>query len=142
MHIRRTLLRRARTTRSIDSVTRRLYRIPMVLRIRFDGLAGYGAIASTMVVKVDGSPVFAGSFARGCLVQVDVAPGPHTIETAIEIGASFARSRRYKIETSNAPAEAKLTYSRLWGNFMRTLELREITGDLREALPEARVLRS
>ncbi len=111
----------------------------MVLRIRFDALGGYSSIASTMVVKVDGTPVFHGSFGGGCLAQVEVAPGPHTIETAIELGASFERRRRYAIVTSDAPVEAKLTYSRLWGNFMRDLELREITGEPRAPLPEARL---
>jgi hypothetical protein len=77
-----------------------------------------------LVITLDGLRVYEGSFVGGVDVELPVAPGPHRIETRIEIGP-FARQRLYDLLVSleGVRCTATLRYSRLWGNFTRSLTL-------------------
>lgn len=103
----------------------------MQLRIRMDD-PGWFLNSPRLVVRCDGAVVYDGSFRGGFVASIDVAPGPHTIETAIELGG-LARTKRYAIDMPSedyreptSGLEARLEYSRLWGNFGRTISLRRI----------------
>lgn len=85
---------------------------------------------------VDGELVHRGSFVGGFLVERDLAPGTHTVETRIGVGL-FTRKRSYVLEV---PPEgegivATLEYSRTWGNFVERLAVREGTLDALPAPP-------
>ena len=81
-------------------------------------------------VTLDGRPIFEGPFAHGFDVRGPVDLGDHVLETAILLGA-MSRTRRYNLCLDAAQAyrsatpefEARIGYSRLWGNFARRLEL-------------------
>jgi hypothetical protein len=107
----------------------------MLLRVRFDD-PGWFANSPPLRISCDGKPIYEGSFRGGGVASVDVAPGAHTIEAAIDIGLGIARKKTYTIDMpadsyrdSQAGLEAKLSYSRIWGNFTNKLELRRIDGE-------------
>jgi hypothetical protein len=95
--------------------------------------AGWFLIDTQLQVLLDGRPLYYGSFASGFAVTVEVAIGPHVLETTIDPGG-IGRRRRYDLVVT-APVEsaqggerqrlvAKLDYSRFWGNFSKKLDLR------------------
>ena len=107
----------------------------MLLRIRFDD-PGWFTNDPRLVITVDGRPVYQGSFRGGMTASIDVPPGPHRIETAIEIIPGIARRQEYTVEVpsdayrqSAAGVEARLKYSRIRGNFAGSLDLRRIDGE-------------
>ena len=80
-------------------------------------------------VTLDGQVIHDGSFVAGFSKSFSIAPGSHTIETAIQVGF-VKRRRRYEFDialgTLRGPmAEyvARLAYSRFWGNFASKLVL-------------------
>lgn len=107
----------------------------MLLRVRFDP-PGWFANDPRVVVTLDGQPVYEGSFVRGFETTVELTPGKHTLATAIHLTDTIARRREYTIETpierthrEHPPGlEARLRYSRLWGNFGAKLELSRVDG--------------
>ncbi len=107
----------------------------MLLRVRFDP-PGWFANDPRVVLTIDGSPLFDGSFVRGFDTTVELAPGPHVLTTAIHLTDTIARRREYTIdapaldpERAHPPGlEARLRYSRLWGNFDKRLDLSRIDG--------------
>ena len=77
-----------------------------------------------VTVIVDGEVVYQGSFLAGFTVAVEVAPGEHVVETAIQLGA-FTRRRRISISVAatDEVVTATLSYSRMWGNFEEKVAL-------------------
>jgi hypothetical protein len=106
----------------------------MRLQVRFDR-PGMMLNSPRLVVRVDGESIYDGSFRDGFVAAVEVAPGTHGIETSIELAPGLARLKRFSItmpasEPGRAPGlEARLQYSRLWGNFSDKLDVRRIDGD-------------
>ncbi|MGF1468561.1 MAG: hypothetical protein ACFCGT_20755 [Sandaracinaceae bacterium] len=107
----------------------------MELRVRFDP-PGVFVNDPRLTVRLDDRVVFEGSFRRGFLVSKSVVPGPHVIETQIQLGPSLARTRRYRFDVEGQPPpgyrgsspslEARLAYSRFTGNFRRRLSVRRV----------------
>lgn len=98
---------------------------PQPLTIKFDK-PGFFLTDVRLVVSLDGAPVHDGSFASGFEVTVQVPPGEHTLETHIDLGV-FGRKRRSVLTLSPAAGwVASLSYSRLWGNFSKKVELRRV----------------
>jgi len=103
------------------------------LRIHLDR-PGFFLVDGRLTARVDGRVVYEGSFTAGFDVAVAVEPGPHILVVDLNMG-SFRRERRYEL---TAPAtgyrggclEARLRYSRFWGNFAKVLELRTVGGVL------------
>ena len=101
----------------------------MRLRVRF-APPGWFWNSPRLVVRLDGTPLIDGSFVGGFDVTTEVAPGPHTLATAIHVTTTLARHRVYTVEVpppspgaeAEPRLEARLGYSRLWGNFHRQLE--------------------
>ena len=87
---------------------------------------GFFAVDFPVTVAVDGVEQYRGSFVRGFSVELDLEPGRHAVTT--RIGTGFLSKER-TIELSldplvTDPLVATLTYSRMWGNFEKTLDLR------------------
>lgn len=107
----------------------------MLLRVRFDP-PGWFANDPRVVVMLDGEPLVDGSFVRGFECAREVAPGRHTLTTAVHLTTTLARRREYTIDVpapaadrEHAPGlEARLRYSRLWGNFDKRLDLVRVDG--------------
>jgi hypothetical protein len=98
------------------------------LRIRFDDHGVFSADVR-VTVDLDGRRIYDGGFAGGFEIAEEVEPGPHTLKTAIHL-ALFRRTREYRIEISPpgyrdraGVYEARLEYSRAWGNFVEELEI-------------------
>lgn len=86
-----------------------------------------------LTVTFDGQIVHQGGFMGGFDWTEQVPTGPHVITTRIELGP-IARTKKYRF-TLHGPAdyrtapdhyEARLVYSRLWGNFTRKLKLVQV----------------
>ncbi len=100
----------------------------MKLRIRMDP-PGWFAMDTRLSVRLDGEPVYEGSFTSGFVVDRDVAAGAHAIET--EIRALGRRTNRFDIALPDGlredeAIEARLAYSRFWGRFEKTLAISTI----------------
>ena len=96
---------------------------PCGLRVRFDK-PGFFIGDVRLTIRLDGAVVYDGSFLSGVDVAFEIAPGPHRLETRIDLGG-IGRSRAYDL-VLHAPGHwvATLEYSRFWGNFSRSLALR------------------
>lgn len=100
----------------------------MLLRVHFDA-PGFFLNDPRVTVRVGDRTLYDGSFKRGFDVQVELPPGRHVLETAIDI-AGVARKQRIELPLDTpggyrdaAEVHAKLRYSRLWGNFDRRADL-------------------
>lgn len=101
--------------------------VVMRVRLRFPA-PGFFLNDPRLVVELDGRTVFDGAFKDGFDVSLDVAPGDHTIATAVYL---LGAARRQSIPLAlgapgyrDVPAvEARLSYSRLSGNFDRKLSI-------------------
>lgn len=87
---------------------------------------GFFAVDFPLTVAVDGVEHYSGSFVRGFSLELDLEPGRHEVTT--RIGTGFLSKER-TLELSldplvTDPLTATLTYSRMWGNFEKTLDLR------------------
>lgn len=99
----------------------------MRVRLRFPA-PGFFLNDPRLVVELDGRTVYDGAFKDGFDVTLDVTPGDHTIGTAVYLLGS---ARRQSIPLAlcapgyrDVPAvEARLSYSRLSGNFDRKLSI-------------------
>lgn len=108
----------------------------MLLRVRFDA-PGWFANDPRLVVRVDDHAVYDGSFVRGFVGAIDLSPGPHVLTTAIHLASALARRKEYALDLPSPDdyrsaaigVEARLRYSRFWGNFERRLDLRRIDRD-------------
>jgi membrane associated rhomboid family serine protease len=107
----------------------------MKVRLRFDP-PGWFAADAKVLVRFDGRIEDEGSFMQGFVVDLDVEPGMHVLET--EISALGKRRRRFELEVPDGDdmLEVKLTYSRMWGNFDKKPALRRV--DANEPLPVER----
>src|SRR5262245_55776354 len=106
----------------------------MQLRIRFDD-PGWFANDPRLLITVDGINVYDGRFRGGVNASIDVGPGTHRIETAVELLPGIATKREFTVEMPSDAyrqdgrgIEALLSYSRFSGNFDRTLSTRRIDG--------------
>jgi hypothetical protein len=77
----------------------------------------------SVLLWVDGRPVWRGPFEHGVDVSVPVLPGKHRLEVKIDVEGMFSRTRGYDVEVSGA-MRLDLTYSRFWGNFSKKVGLR------------------
>lgn len=73
-----------------------------------------------VVLLLDGAPVYDGGFLAGIDVMAEAAPGPHRLESVIDLG--FVK-RRQSWDVV-APAAVVIEYSRLWGNFKKRAHVR------------------
>lgn len=73
-----------------------------------------------MTLQLDGQPVYDGSFKSGMDVSVEVTPGPHRLESRLELGA-LARTRAWDVAVDAEQVTVQIAYSRLWGNFKKGL---------------------
>jgi hypothetical protein len=72
----------------------------------------------SVLVWIDGRPVWQQPFERGLDVTVPVLPGRHKVDVRIDVEGLFARNRSYEIDVPG-PTRLELRYSRLWGSFTR-----------------------
>ncbi|UJR85886.1 hypothetical protein [Sandaracinus amylolyticus] len=82
-----------------------------------------------LVVRLGERMLYDGSFRDGFSVSVEIEPGEHVLETAIHLAGS-ARTQRFELKLDPASGyhqvtviDAKLTYSRLSGNFDKRVSL-------------------
>jgi len=77
----------------------------------------------SVLLWVDGRPVWRGPFEQGVDVTVPLLPGRHRVDVRIDVEGLFARNRSYDVEVPGA-MRLDLSYSRLWGNFSKKASLR------------------
>lgn len=87
---------------------------------------GFFAVDFPVTVSVDGVEHYRGSFVRGFSLELALEPGHHEVTT--RIGTGFLSKERKLALTIDPlvtdPLVATLTYSRMWGNFEKTLDVR------------------
>ncbi|AKF10709.1 hypothetical protein [Sandaracinus amylolyticus] len=83
-----------------------------------------------LVVTLGDRMLYDGSFRDGFSVSVEIEPGEHVLETAIHLAGTIARKQRFELKLDPASGfrqvaivDAKLTYSRLSGNFDKRVSL-------------------
>ncbi|MEM9189817.1 MAG: hypothetical protein AAGF12_11615 [Myxococcota bacterium] len=105
------------------------------LSVHFDP-PGFFLNDPRLVVKVEGQVVHDGSFRRGFTASAPLASDRTVIETSLEVG-TLRRRRRIEVdlaalrpdgyrESTEVLYEARLEYSRFWGNFKKRVDLRRI----------------
>jgi hypothetical protein len=72
----------------------------------------------SVLIWLDGYPVWRAPFERGVDHTVPVPPGHHRVDVRIDVEGLFARNRSYAIEVAG-PTRLDLRYSRFWGNFAK-----------------------
>ena len=72
----------------------------------------------SVLIWLDGHPVWRAPFERGVDLTLPVARGRHRVDVRIDVEGLFARNRTYDVEVAG-PVRLDLHYSRLWGNFSR-----------------------
>lgn len=83
---------------------------------------GFFLMDTRLRVLLDGAPIYDGSFKAGVAVDVEVQPGTHTLEARIAI-SPLERTRSYSVAiAADEQLIAELSYSRLWGNFTKSLK--------------------
>ncbi len=88
-----------------------------LLRVLF--APSWMALDFQVPVIVDGVPVGEGNFNQGIDVSVPLVPGRHSLELRIHL-----RTRQYTLDLGRpGPYLCRLSYSRLWGNFDKTVAL-------------------
>ncbi|HMR06885.1 MAG TPA: hypothetical protein PKA88_13970 [Polyangiaceae bacterium] len=76
-----------------------------------------------VVIRMDGTPIYDGSFLSGFDVVVEASPGSHTVQSELML-PPFSRKREFLVNIAEGELlHAELVYSRLWGNFKKTLKL-------------------
>jgi hypothetical protein len=106
----------------------------MELEIRFDP-PGFFVNDPRVVVRVEGRVVHDGSFKEGFVARLPIQSHKPSIETTIYIGP-LQRKQRIEVDLASTLApgyqennpvwEARLHYSRMWGNIKRRVDLRRI----------------
>jgi hypothetical protein len=96
----------------------------MSLRITF-AKPGFFITDARIVLLVDGQAIHDGSFLAGIDLRVPVAPGPHRLESVIDIGLA----RRRRAWDVIAPCEVEIEYSRFWGNFSKKARVTPTSGN-------------
>jgi len=85
---------------------------------------GFFLADASVDLRLDGTRVYGGSFARGFVASAEVSPGTHTVEARLGF-----RKRTFTVDVPDGSDDAsyvmQLSYSRMWGNFEETFELRE-----------------
>ena len=99
----------------------------MQIRLRFPA-PGFFINAPRLVVELDGRTVYDGAFKDGFDVTLDVTPTRHEVKTAVYmLGVAKRQTIPLALEGGgyrDVPAvEAKLSYSRLAGNFDRRVSI-------------------
>jgi hypothetical protein len=99
----------------------------MLLHVRFPA-PGFFLNDPRLVVTLDDRTLYDGSFRDGFDVSAEVEPGRRVLETAIHL-TGLARRQRFELALGergyrDIPAiDAKLSYSRLSGNFEKRISL-------------------
>ncbi|MFK7991747.1 MAG: hypothetical protein AB8I08_37365 [Sandaracinaceae bacterium] len=99
----------------------------MRVRLMFDK-PGFFLNDPRVTVEVGERVLYDGSLGEGFDVSVELPPGEHQVRTAILIG-SLARRQDIALPLGGpgyrdaAAVEAKLSYSRFWGNFSKKVSL-------------------
>ncbi len=76
-----------------------------------------------VVIGVDGQVVYDGGFVSGFDVDLHVDSGAHVVTSEIKL-PPISRKREYRVDVGmNEEVTATLVYSRLWGNFKKTLSI-------------------
>ncbi|MBN8691243.1 MAG: zinc ribbon domain-containing protein [Armatimonadetes bacterium] len=84
-------------------------------------------LAGQFTVLVDGTRVKTSDFDKSFIYELSLRPGQHAIQTEILIlGTGVRRHRLYTLSLSAGKHQAQLSYSRLWGNFEKQLQLRRL----------------
>ncbi len=96
------------------------------LRVVFES-PGWFLTDAHLTVAIDGDEIYSGSFGSGRDAGFDITvetwPGTHRIYTKIDNGL-IERRRAYPIEVRHRRAQTiHLDYSRMWGNFARSVEV-------------------
>src|SRR4051812_45799634 len=109
----------------------------MLLRIRFDG-PGWFANDPRLAITVDGTSAYEGAFRGGVITSIEVPSSKHRIGTSIALVGGVARRQEIEVEIPGGGyredgrgIEVLLSYSRLAGNFKRTVDTRRIDGERR-----------
>jgi rhomboid protease GluP len=87
---------------------------------------GFFAVDFPVTVAVDGVEHYRGSFVRGFSLELTLEPGRHEVTTRIGTGF-LSKERKLELVVDplvSDPLVATLTYSRMWGNFDETLDVR------------------
>jgi hypothetical protein len=69
-------------------------------------------------LTLDGAAIYDGGFLAGIDVSVDTSPGPHRIESIINIGIA-KRRRAWDVDVPAGGCDVAIEYSRVWGNFTK-----------------------
>ncbi len=72
----------------------------------------------SVLMWIDGRPVWRAPFQQGVDVTVPLLPGRHRLDVRIDVEGLFARNRSYDLEVAGA-TRLDLHYSRVWGNFSK-----------------------
>lgn len=101
------------------------------LQVRFDD-PGFFVNDPRITVRVDGQLIHDGSFRGGFVASAPIETTQPIIETTIEIGP-LSRSKRIAVqlevprgEQGEVVWEARLKYSRFWGNFSSRVDIRRV----------------
>lgn len=100
----------------------------MRLRVHFDA-PGFFLNDPRLTIRLGDRTLYDGSFKEGFDVSLEVPPGRHVLETAIDV-AGLARRQQIELPLDaeggyrDVPeVHAKLGYSRFWGNFEKRASL-------------------
>lgn len=89
---------------------------------------GFFANDPRVTVEIGDFVLYDGSFRDGFDVSLELPPGDHRVRTAIYV-AGLARRQDIALPLASrgyrdaAAVEAKLKYSRIWGNFSKKVSL-------------------
>lgn len=72
---------------------------------------------------LDGQPIFQGGFLSGVDVTPAAAVGRHRLDAMLDLGI-VKRRRTWEVDVPAEGCAVTIRYSRLWGNFSKTLDLR------------------
>ncbi|MEZ4340196.1 MAG: hypothetical protein R3B82_26535 [Sandaracinaceae bacterium] len=100
----------------------------MWLRVHFDP-PGFFLNDPRLSVRLGDRTLYEGSFKSGFDVSVEIPPGRHRLETAIDV-AGLARKQTIELPLEESggyrdvpEVHAQLAYSRFWGNFEKRASL-------------------
>ncbi len=74
------------------------------------------------LLTLDGALVYDGGFLAGIDVVVEATPGPHKLESVLDLGL-FKRRRAWDVEVPATGCDVGIVYSRFWGNFSKKVTI-------------------
>ena len=107
----------------------------MKVQLRF-AKPGFFLTDAQLTVTLDGNTVYAGSFNEGFETIVEMEPGTHTVKTAVPVIGGLEQTQTSTVHLAESsgsgdgthpPYALELRYSRLWGNFKRSLTVARLS---------------